>query len=141
MSVFQPFGVLLPSHGVSVSWPVIACDQFTSEPEYWENVRRVVGTDVSTLALIFPEVWLGKDDASRIGAIENTMCSYLKNAVLTSYPASFVYVERTLCTGAIRRGVVGTVDLEAYDFSEKQISRFVRPKNRPFAYSAACGHS
>lgn len=119
MSVFQPFDVLLPSRGVSVSWPVIACDQFTSEPEYWEKVCRIVGTDVSTLALIFPEVWLGKDNASRIGAIEATMRSYLKNAVLASHPASFVYVERTLCTGAIRRGVVGTVDLEAYDFSEK----------------------
>ena len=112
MSVFQPFDVLLPSRGVSVSWPVIACDQFTS-------VCRIVGTDASTLALIFPEVWLGKDNASRIGAIEATMRSYLKNAVLASHPASFVYVERTLCTGAIRRGVVGTVDLEAYDFSEK----------------------
>lgn len=119
MSVFQPFDVLLPSRGVSVSWPVIACDQFTSEPEYWEKVCRIVGTDVSTLALIFPEVWLGKDNASRIGAIEATMRSYLKNAVLASHPASFVYVERTLCTGAIRRGVVGMVDLEAYDFSEK----------------------
>lgn len=119
MSVFQPFDVLLPSRGVSVSWPVIACDQFTSEPEYWEKVCRIVGTDASTLALIFPEVWLGKDNASRIGAIEATMRSYLKNAVLASHPASFVYVERTLCTGAIRRGVVGTVDLEAYDFSEK----------------------
>ena len=119
MSVFQPFDVLLPSRGVSVSWPVIACDQFTSEPEYWEKVCRIVGTDASTLALIFPEVWLGKDNALRIGAIEATMRSYLKNAVLASHPASFVYVERTLCTGAIRRGVVGTVDLEAYDFSEK----------------------
>lgn len=119
MSVFQPFDVLLPSRGVSVSWPVIACDQFTSEPEYWEKVCRIVGTDASTLALIFPEVWLGKDNASRIGAIEATMRSYLNNAVLASHPASFVYVERTLCTGAIRRGVVGTVDLEAYDFSEK----------------------
>lgn len=119
MSVFQPFDVLLPSRGVSVSWPVIACDQFTSEPEYWEKVCRIVGTDASTLALIFPEVWLGKDNASRIGAIEATMRSYLKNAVLASHPASFVYVERTLCTGAIRRGVVGMVDLEAYDFSEK----------------------
>ena len=119
MSVFQPFDVLLPSRGVSVSWPVIACDQFTSEPEYWEKVCRIVGTDASTLALIFPEVWLGKDNASRIGAIEATMRSYLKNAVLASHPASFVYVERTLCTGAIRRGVVGTVDFEAYDFSEK----------------------
>ena len=118
MSVFQPFDVLLPSRGVSVSWPVIACDQFTSEPEYWEKVCRIVGTDASTLALIFPEVWLGKDNASRIGAIEATMRSYLKNAVLASHPASFVYVERTLCTGAIRRGVVGTVDLEAYYFSE-----------------------
>ena len=119
MSVFQPFDVLLPSRGVSVSWPVIACDQFTSEPEYWEKVCRIVGTDASTLALMFPEVWLGKDNASRIGAIEATMRSYLKNAVLASHPASFVYVERTLCTGAIRRGVVGTADLEAYDFSEK----------------------
>ena len=119
MSVFQPFDVLLPSRGVSVSWPVIACDQFTSEPEYWEKVCRIVGTDASTLALIFPELWLGKDNASRIGAIEATLRSYLKNAVLASHPASFVYVERTLCTGAIRRGVVGTVDLEAYDFSEK----------------------
>ena len=128
MSVFQPFDVLLPSRGVSVSWPVIACDQFTSEPEYWEKVCRIVGTDVSTLALIFPEVWLGKDNASRIGAIEATMRSYLKNAVLASHPASFVYVERTLCTGAIRRGVVGTVDLEAYDFSEKTVRSRIPPR-------------
>ncbi len=119
MSVFQSFDVLLPKQGVSESWPVIACDQFTSEPEYWERVRAIVGESVSTLPLIFPEVWLGKDNALRIASIEKTMRSYLNDAVLRSYPRSFVYVERTLCTGKVRRGVVGVIDLDAYDFSEK----------------------
>ena len=118
MPAFLPFDVLLPKKGVSPLWPVIACDQFTSEPEYWKIVQELVGTSDSTLHLVFPEVWLGKKETSRIEDIQQTMSSYLKNGIFQTSCNSFVYVERVLSTGKIRRGIVGTVDLEQYEFTE-----------------------
>ena len=118
--------LLLPRHGVDLAkWAVIACDQYTSEPQYWERVAREVGDAPSTLHLIFPEVYLGAPDAaSRIGRIQDTMRSYLSGGMFDEH-AGPVYVERTL-GDRIRRGLMLELDLEQYDFGSQSTSP-IRP--------------
>ena len=95
-------------------WAVIACDQFTSEPQYWENADSTVGDSPSTLRIILPEVYLNETE-KRIPAINKTMECYLDGHLL-SHPDSMIYVERTQSDGTIRRGIVMAIDLECYDF-------------------------
>ncbi len=97
-------------------WAVIACDQHTSEPEYWENAKEKVGGAPSTLELILPEVYLSETE-KRVPEINNTMNEYLKN-VLCEHKDSMIYVERTQSDGAVRRGLVGMIDLECYDYNK-----------------------
>ena len=113
---FKPADILLPKGDMS-KWSVIACDQYTSRPEYWERVRETVGVAPSTLDLIFPEVYLGKgDDGAYIAGINAKMGEYLDADVFTEYKNALIYVERTQRDGRVRCGIVGAVDLEAYDF-------------------------
>lgn len=96
---------------------MIACDQFTSDPDYWKRVRAFVGSAPSTLHMILPEAELerpGLQDA--IAGIHETMRRMLSEARFCEYPASYLYVERTMLNGAVRRGIVGAVDLEQYDY-------------------------
>ena len=116
MAVFRGADLLIPREELLPRWPVIACDQFTSQPEYWREVEKIVGSAPSTLRIIFPEAELGADDDARIARIDRTMEDYLVNGVFRLYPQSYVYVERSFADGALRRGVVGVVDLEAYDY-------------------------
>jgi hypothetical protein len=106
-------------------WAVVACDQYTSEPEYWQRVEREVGAAPSTLHLIFPEAHLGSADApARIRRIQDTMRSYLSQGLLQER-AGAVYVERTV-GGRTRRGLMLELDLEHYDFSRGSAS-LIRP--------------
>lgn len=115
--VFGAADVLLPRVKEMDKWAVVACDQYTSEPEYWARVRAFVGDAPSALRLILPEAELsGQDDAERIAAIHAAMREDLACGVFAAHEAAFVYVERTLVSGAVRRGVVGAVDLEQYDY-------------------------
>ena len=99
-------------------WAVIACDQFTSDSAYWDRVRKNAEGAVSTINLILPEAELGTEkEAAHTAEINATMKKYMDEDVFTTYPNSFVYVERTLENGAIREGLVGMVDLDAYDYS------------------------
>lgn len=109
--------ILLPDFGRTdgTLWSVVACDQYTSEPEYWKETEETVGNAPSTLKLILPEVYLGEAD-KRIPQINAEMENYIKN-VLSEHKESMIYVERTLSCGKVRRGLVGAVDLEDYDFS------------------------
>lgn len=108
--------ILLPKGGFE-KWSVIACDQYTSKPEYWERARAIVGNDRSTLELIFPEVYLGKGkDDEIIRGINEKMREYLNADVFTEYKNALIYVERVQKDGRIRKGLVGAVDLEEYDF-------------------------
>ena len=79
-NLFMPTDILLPAEKPE-KWAVIACDQYTSEPEYWENVRKTVGNAPSAFNIIFPEVFLGENNADRISKINATMKSYLENGV------------------------------------------------------------
>jgi len=108
--------VLLPRQGTDFSkWAVVACDQYTSEPEYWQQVARTVGQAPSTLELIYPEVFLGEaNPAQRIGKIRSTMAAYLEQRVVVEHEG-MVYVERQVADKT-RRGLVLCVDLERYDY-------------------------
>lgn len=97
-------------------WAVVACDQFTSQLDYWARADAFVGSAPSTLNLILPEAYLGKEgEAERIRAIRATMRDYLANGILRELPAGFVLVTRQ-AEGKTRAGLVMALDLEAYDF-------------------------
>ena len=108
--------IMLPQAGVDPGkWAVIACDQFTSEPEYWQKVGDIVGKAPSTLNLIYPEAYLGeKDPDSRIARIRYHMNCYLQEGLFTQ-KHGFVYVERH-AGPRIRKGLMVCIDLEHYDF-------------------------
>ena len=120
MDIFKSADILIPKEGTDFSkWSVVACDQYTSEPEYWADVKNIVGDSVSTLNMIFPEVYLEDDGADeRIAAINKTMGEYLSGGVFEELKDAYIYVEREQSDGKIRRGVVGMVDLDAYDYSK-----------------------
>ena len=97
---------------------MIACNQFSSQPEYWEDVRRIVGKEPSALNLILPEVELGTEqEAEHIEKIQKSMNKYRQDKLFKAYHHAFIYVERTLQNGLIRKGIVGVVDLEAYSYT------------------------
>jgi hypothetical protein len=110
--------VYLPKSGIDLTkWAVIACDQFTSQPEYWKEVERIVGDAPSTLNLTFPEVYLEKPGGEeRIKDIQATMRKYMDEHILQPHDG-LVYVERTV-DGKTRKGIVLGLDLEAYDYNK-----------------------
>lgn len=110
--------VYLPKPGTDLTkWAVIACDQFTSEPEYWKEVEAIVGDAPSTLNLTFPEVYLeGPDGDERIKNIQATMRKYMNEGILQPYEG-LIYVERTV-DGKTRKGMILCLDLEAYDYTK-----------------------
>lgn len=97
-------------------WATLACDQFTSEPEYWERAYEIVNGSPSALNIILPEAYLSETE-QRIEKINSTMKEYLTD-VLVCHKNSMIYVERVQSDGKIRRGIVGAVDLEEYDYSK-----------------------
>ena len=115
---FYPADILLPKQTDMTKWAVVACDQFTSEPEYWQRVEDTVGTAPSTLRLILPEAKLKAPDVDElVGGINASMEHYLAGGVFESYADSLFYIERTQSDGRVRHGLIGMVDLDAYDFT------------------------
>ena len=116
-SCFAPAHILLPSAQIPLEqWGCIACDQFTSDREYWQKAEAAAAGSPSTLNLILPEVYLEDGDAdARVETIHATMKDYEQN-VLTRSVDGFIYVERTEQSGRVRQGLVGMVDLEAYSY-------------------------
>ena len=118
MNAFLPADILMPKTDHMEKWAVIACDQFTSDQAYWDRVRKNAEGAVSTINLILPEAELGTEkEAEHTAEINATMKKYMEDGVFTVYPNSYVYVERTLENGSIREGLVGMVDLDAYDYT------------------------
>ena len=110
--------VYLPKAGVDLNkWAIIACDQFTSEPEYWIAVEKIVGDAPSTLNLTFPEVHIEKPgEDERIKNIQLTMRRYLDEGILQPHDG-LIYVERTV-SGKTRKGIMLCLDLEHYDYNK-----------------------
>ncbi len=114
---FRPADILLPRDCDLSLWSVVACDQYTSQPEYWQRVEERVGRAPSALRLILPESSLdGPHVETDIMDINSTMSGYLREGRFDELPAAMIYVERTLDCGKVRRGLVGMVDLEQYDY-------------------------
>lgn len=116
--------ILLPNENINLTkWTVIACDQYTSNQEYWNNVENIVGDNPSTLRLTLPEIYLEREDElERISNINKTMTNYLSTGVLKEYKDTMFYIERTLGNKKIRKGIIGVIDLEEYDFKEGSTS-------------------
>ena len=116
---FYPADILLPNKDVDMEkWAVVACDQFTSEPEYWERVEKTVGDAPSTLRLILPEANLKAPNVDEfIADINASMDKYLKENIFETLKDSLIYIERGQSDGKIRHGLIGMVDLDQYDFT------------------------
>ncbi len=115
--------VLIPRDGFE-KWAVIACDQFTTDREYWKRVEQCVADAPSTLRFILPEVYLGEEDEERIAAIRENMYAALEEDQLSKLTRGLVFTERTTRTG-IRRGILACIDLEEYS-AEKGVVAPIR---------------
>lgn len=115
---FHAADLLLPQKISLKKWSCVACDQFSSEPEYWDTVAEFVGDAPSTLHMIMPEAFLrqGKTEG-RLQTIHQNMERYLNERIFRTCRRSFVYLERTMQDGSKRQGLVGQIDLEEYDFT------------------------
>ena len=115
---FQAADILLPQHISMKKWACVACDQFSSQPEYWEQVAEFVGEEPSTFRMIIPEAWLDREtEDAAITVRHAAMDRYLAQNLFRTCRRSFIYIERTLISGKKRQGLVGQVDLDAYDFN------------------------
>lgn len=121
MTAFTTADILLPrltAEGMS-KWAVVACDQYTGEPEYWEKVREIVGRAPSALDLILPEAYLDEPNCEEhIAKIHENMTNYLKNDLFNVYNDCFILTTRTQADGRLRVGLVGAIDLEMYDYNK-----------------------
>ena len=114
---FRPADILLPQNCDYDKWSVVACDQYTSQPEYWQRVEETVGSAPSALRLILPESCLdGPNVETDITEVNTTMTRYLREGRFRELKDSLIYVERRLDNLRLRRGIIGMVDLEQYDY-------------------------
>lgn len=111
---FFPANILLPKSSFE-KWAVVACDQYTSEPDYWNAVKETVGDAPSSLNIMLPEIYLGKDDQKHINNVNKTMIEYTQGDVFVENKDAMIFVERDSTDGK-RLGVVGLIDLEEYDY-------------------------
>lgn len=115
---FYPANILLPKDADMGKWAVVACDQFTSQPEYWDAVEKYVGDAPSTLHLILPEAKLSDEHVDEhISDINRSMTEYLDRGIFKTLESSLIYIERTQSDGKVRHGLIGMVDLDQYDFT------------------------
>ena len=105
---FSAADILLPKSDFE-NWAVIACDQYTSEPEYWNEVKAAAADKPSALNVVLPEVYLSEDNGAYIDKINENMQAYLDNGVFKEYPDSLIYVERIQSDGKCRKGIVGKI--------------------------------
>lgn len=123
---FKKANILLPKSCDMTKWSVVACDQYTSEPEYWQDVEEIVGSNPSTLRLTLPEIYLEEADVEeRIKKINSNMDELVTNDFFKEYKDSLIYLERTQADGKVREGLIGMVDLEDYSY-EKDSTTLIR---------------
>ena len=116
---FKKADILLPKDADMTKWAVVACDQYTSEPKYWEEVENIVGDSPSTLKITLPEIYLEQDNVpERIQKINKEMENLLNNNFFKVLPNSLIYLERTCADGKVRKGIIGKVDLEDYSYEK-----------------------
>ncbi len=118
MKFLNEASILLPCDNINLTkFSVVACDQYTSQPEYWQEVVDKIGSCVSSYNIIFPEIYLEHDDfEQKIEKINQAMDNYHQNNFFKTFADSMFYIERTLNNKKVRRGVIATIDLEHYDY-------------------------
>lgn len=117
--LFRPADILLPVDCEMQLWSVVACDQFSSDPGYWDAVAKMTEGKPSTMHMILPEAYLEMVDQEQVSRnINETMAKYLEQGMFRTLNDSYIYVERTLPDGTLRRGLVGVIDLMHYDYHE-----------------------
>jgi len=122
-NLFVPADILLPKKCDMTLWSTVACDQFSSNPSYWDHVAELTRDVPSTMHMILPEAYLetvDQDDATR--RINQTMADYISSDLFEVLPHSYIYVKRTLPDGTLRRGLVGAIDLNYYNYSADSIT-------------------
>ncbi|MGM9876656.1 MAG: DUF1015 domain-containing protein [Bacilli bacterium] len=119
MIPFKRANILLPKDIDMTKWSVVACDQYTSEMDYWNRVEEIVGDSPSTFRITLPEIFLENSDVNeRINKINNTMKEYMDSDLFYELSDSMVYLERTQADGRVREGLMGMVDLEDYSYEK-----------------------
>ena len=119
MIPFKRANILLPKNIDMTKWSVVACDQYTSEMDYWNEVEKIVGASPSTLRITLPEIFLEDSDVNeRINKINDTMKEYLDEDLFYELKDSMIYLERTQVDGRVREGLMGMVDLEDYSYEK-----------------------
>ena len=117
--LFRPADILLPADCDMQLWSVVACDQFSSDPGYWDAVSEMTEGKPSTMHMILPEAYLETVDQEQVSRkINETMAEYLEKGIFRTLKDSYIYVERTLPDGTLRRGLMGVIDLMHYDYHE-----------------------
>ncbi len=116
---FSKADILVPEKTDMTKWSVIACDQYTSEPEYWEDVTKIVGENPSTLKVTLPEIYLEESNVTeRIESVNKEMNNLINSNFFKVLSDSLIYMERTQADGRVRKGLIGKVDLEDYSFAK-----------------------
>jgi len=116
-NIIKAPNILMPNEKTDMTkWAVVACDQFTSQPEYWQELAEFVGDAPSTLKVIFPEAYLSRENQPIIDSINATMKKYIEEGVLSEIGNCMVLLERSTELTPRRLGLVLSVDLEAYSF-------------------------
>ncbi len=119
MIPFKRANILLPKNIDMTKWSVVACDQYTSEMDYWNEVEKIVGASPSTLRITLPEIFLEYSYVNeRINKINDTMKEYLDEDLFYELKDSMIYLERTQADGRVREGLMGMVDLEDYSYEK-----------------------
>lgn len=122
MKNFKSYGIsvpeiLLPKNIDTATWSVVACDQFTQDRDYWQNVEKAAEGKNSTLNIILPEVYLNDaDKPQRIEKIKATMKEYIAGGVFNNAEKEFIYIERTTAYGRVRHGLMAAIDLDTYEW-------------------------
>lgn len=122
-NLFVPANILLPKQCDMTLWSTVACDQFSSNPGYWDAVEQATRDVPSTMHLMLPEAYLettNQENATQ--QINDTMEEYLDSGLFYTLENSYIYVERTLPDGILRRGLVGAIDLMHYDYHEGSVT-------------------
>ena len=123
-TAFKSADILIPKNVDMEKWAVVACDQYTGQPDYWKRVEENVGDAPSALKLILPEVYLEEpDSAERISKIHSEMDAILGKDTLAEYKDSLIYIERVQSDGKVRQGLIGAIDLEEYDYRKGSTSQ------------------
>lgn len=116
--IFVP-EIYLPVDSIDLTkWAVVACDQFTSQPSYWKELKDLIDNNPSTYHLILPEVYLEKTNNQMIDSINHTMHQYVNEGKFYSIGKSMILVERTTILKKRRLGLIMAIDLETYDYKD-----------------------